>query len=129
MIRDDLLSVTTHEQSLLWSPSSPNVDVVVPVYFPVADLAANGLDKGLDVLVQIPTIDSGKWSEAECFETFGEAQIVPTANFLLVGIVRPGIEGRADDCLLNIDEASPLQQLACIMLVRYRTTPSESSVP
>jgi hypothetical protein len=97
--------------------SGQDLHVVVRMNFAVTNLSAHLVHDWLDVGVEVPLVDAGEGCEAECFEALGDAQVVPPADVLLVGVVGPRVVGDADDRLLDVDEAGRLQQLAGAVLV------------
>lgn len=94
-----------------------DLHVVVRMNFAVTYFPANIVKQWLDVRIQVPLIDSCERGIGEGVQALGYAQVVPPANVLLVRVVGPRIVGDANDRLLDVDEASLLQQLASAVLV------------
>jgi len=64
-----------------------------------------------------PLVVSEESLQAESLKTVRKPQMVPPANVFLVCVCWPRIVRRADNDLLDVDEARVLEQLTCIVLI------------
>lgn len=55
----------------------------------VAYLLPHTFEERSNVLIHVPAIYSAEWTETQRFQAFGDAQVVPPADLLLVRVIGP----------------------------------------